>query len=87
MTTSPGEQPRSWRADIVTGALLTPPILIVFGAVGMTFGVVATQGGLPVWSTLLMSLLVFAGAAQLAALQLILAGVSPLSIISYDGDH
>lgn len=79
--TTDAEKPRSWAADILTGVYLTLPMVIVFSAVGMTFSVLATQAGLPIWGTLLMSFLVFAGAAQLAALQLMILGISPLSII------
>lgn len=80
MTTS-AEKARSWRADILTGIYLALPMLVVFSAVGTTFAVLAAQAGLPAWATLLMSFLVYAGAAQLAALQLLILGVSPLSII------
>ncbi len=79
--TTDAEKPRSWGADILTGAYLAIPIVVVIAAVGITFGVLATQAGFPVWATLLMSFLVYAGAAQLAALQLLLLGVSPLSIV------
>lgn len=81
MTASTPAKSPSWRADILTGAFLALPMVVVFSAVGMTFAVVAAQAGLPAWGILLMSFLVFAGAAQLAALQLLILGVSPLSII------
>lgn len=79
--TTPAEKPRSWRTDILVGAYLTLPMVAVFSTVGVTFSVLAIQAGLPVWGTLLMSFLVYAGAAQFAALQLLILGVSPLSII------
>ena len=56
--------------------LLTPPI------VGTTFGVLARQAGLDVPQTIGMSLLVFAGAAQFAALELIRSGAGPLLIVA-----
>lgn len=80
MTTSAGKT-TSWRADILIGTYLALPMLVVFSAVGTTFGVLAAQAGLPVWAILLMSFMVYAGAAQLAALQLLILGISPLSII------
>lgn len=80
MTTA-AEKPRSWRTDILVGVYLTLPMVVVFSTVGMTFSVLAVQAGLPIWAILLMSFLVFAGAAQFAALQLLILGVSPLSII------
>ncbi len=79
--TTPAEKIPSWRADILTGIYLTLPMILVFSTVGMTFSVLATQAGMPAWGILLMSFVVYAGAAQLAALQLLILGVSPLSII------
>ena len=42
--------------------------------VGATFGAVAVAGGLPVWLPIAMSVLVFAGGSQIAAVGVLLAG-------------
>lgn len=44
--------------------------------VGASFGAIATSGGLPLWQPVVMSLLVFAGGAQFAAVGAVLAGGS-----------
>src|SRR5260370_19929464 len=52
--------------------------VFVFGA---SFGGVGVAGRLPAWSVVLMSVLVFAGSAQFAALGVIVAGGSILTAI------
>jgi branched chain amino acid efflux pump len=57
-------------------------ILLVCAAdcvVGASFGAIAVSGGQPGWVPVLMSLLVFAGGAQFAALGIVLAGGSPIA--------
>jgi 4-azaleucine resistance transporter AzlC len=49
--------------------------------VGFAYGVLAQKVGLSPWNTLLMSVMVFAGSAQLIAVGLMAAGVPPLSVI------
>jgi 4-azaleucine resistance transporter AzlC len=49
--------------------------------VGFAYGVLAQKVGLSPWNTLLMSIMVFAGSAQLIAVGLMAAGVPPVSII------
>jgi len=51
------------------------------GLVGVTFGVLATTAGLSLPKALAMSLLVFTGASQFAAVGIIDAGGSPISAI------
>ena len=67
--------------DIITGTILVLPILFVYFAIGVTFGVAASESGISPINTLLMSLFVYAGAAQLVAVQLIGVEASPFSII------
>tara|TARA_B100000686_G_scaffold344194_1_gene426376 strand:+ start:679 stop:1386 length:708 start_codon:yes stop_codon:yes gene_type:complete len=67
--------------DIFTGTVLVLPILFVYFAIGITFGVVASETGISPLNTLLMSLFVYAGAAQLVAVQLIGVEASSFSII------
>jgi 4-azaleucine resistance transporter AzlC len=50
--------------------------------IGFAFGVLAQQAGLSTLNTLLMSLLVYAGSAQLIAVGLYATGAPPLSMIS-----
>ena len=50
------------------------PFLLVAGPFAMLFGVVATEAGLPLLQTMVMTSLVIAGASQFAALQLMLDG-------------
>ena len=50
------------------------PVAAGVGAWGLVTGVAMIQSGLPMWAALAMSLLVYAGSAQLAALPLLLAG-------------
>jgi 4-azaleucine resistance transporter AzlC len=49
--------------------------------VGASFGAVAVAGGLPLWVPVAMSLLVFAGGAQIAAVGVVLAGGSPVAAV------
>ncbi|MBW8485082.1 AzlC family ABC transporter permease [Actinomadura parmotrematis] len=50
--------------------------------VGASFGAIATAGGLPAWLPIALSLLVFAGGAQFAALGVVLAGGSALAAVA-----
>jgi branched chain amino acid efflux pump len=49
--------------------------------VGTSFGAVAVSGGLALWVPIVMSLLVFAGGAQFAAVGVVLAGGSPVAAV------
>jgi 4-azaleucine resistance transporter AzlC len=57
------------------------PIAIAVFVFGASFGVLAVAAHLPAWSVVLMSVLVFAGSAQFAALGVIAAGGSVLTAI------
>jgi 4-azaleucine resistance transporter AzlC len=54
-------------------------VCLADGVVGASFGAVAVSGGQPTWVPIAMSLLVFAGGAQFAALGIVLAGGSPIA--------
>ncbi|BCS87847.1 AzlC family ABC transporter permease [Pseudodesulfovibrio sediminis] len=58
------------------------PIVMGYLPVGAAYGVLAQQAGLSMLNTVLMSILVYAGSAQLIAVALFAVGVSPLSIIA-----
>src|SRR2546427_12147260 len=57
------------------------PIAIAVFVFAVSFGVLAVAAHLPGWSVVLMSVLVFAGSAQFAALGVIAAGGSVLTAI------
>ena len=63
------------------GAAEFLPAALGVGAWGLVTGVAMVQSGLPVWAAVSMSLIVFAGSAQLAALPLIIAG-APLWLVT-----
>lgn len=65
------------RQDVSDVALVGVAAAIV----GLSFGAIATGGGFPVWVPIVMSLVVFAGASQFAAIGVILAGGSPLAAV------
>lgn len=60
---------------------LALPIVFGYLPIGFAFGILAIQSGISAANALAMSLLVYAGSAQLIAVSLFAAGVSPLSII------
>src|SRR2546428_8391496 len=57
------------------------PIALAVFVFGASFGVLAVAAGLPGWSVVLLSVLVFAGSAQFAALGVIAAGGGVLTAI------
>ncbi|WP_229217663.1 AzlC family ABC transporter permease [Massilia forsythiae] len=68
--------PSAFRAGLQTGL----PTLFGIGAWGMVVGVAMVKGGLTVWQAAGMTLVAFAGSAQLASLPLIAAG-APVWVI------
>lgn len=71
-------QRRRSPAGIVIAAA---PIAVAVAVFGASFGVLAVGIGLPGWSALLMSLLVFAGSAQFAAVGVLAAGGGVLAAV------
>jgi 4-azaleucine resistance transporter AzlC len=63
------------------GVVLAAPIVIGYIPIGFAYGVLAQQAGLSTRNTVLMSLLVYAGSAQLIAVGLFATGAPALSII------
>jgi 4-azaleucine resistance transporter AzlC len=53
------------------------PIMVAVGLVGVGYGVVAVEAGLPPWLTVLSSVLIVSGAAQFALVGLLAAGPGP----------
>ena len=66
-----------WQRGLTQGL----PIVLGYVPIGFAYGVLAINSGLSPRNTVLMSLLVYAGASQFIAAGLFAAGVSPLSII------
>jgi len=63
------------------GMVQAVPIVVGYIPVGFAYGVLAQKAGLSPFNTLLMSIIVYAGSAQLIAVGLISSGIAPLSII------
>lgn len=56
-------------------------VCLADGIVGLSFGATSVGGGLPWWVPVALSLLVFAGGSQIAAVGVVLAGGSPLAAV------
>lgn len=54
-------------------------VCVADGVVGASFGAIAVAGGQPGWVPVTMSLVVFAGGAQFAALAVVLGGGDPIA--------
>jgi predicted branched-subunit amino acid permease len=73
------------RTNRVSDSALVRDVALVCladGIVGVSFGATAVAGGLPWWVPVAMSLLVFAGGAQFAAVGVVLAGGSPVAAVA-----
>lgn len=57
------------------------PIALGYIPIAITYGLIAKSQGLPLWFTLALSLIVFAGSSQFIALQLLAAGAGAFEII------
>lgn len=75
-------QPRdmSPRQAFWAGLRIGAPFIIVVGPFGAVFGVVATEAGLDILQTLIFSVAVIAGAAQLTAIELMVQE-APVAIV------
>lgn len=71
----------SRRAGALRGLRDALPIILAYIPVGATFGVVAVSRGLPVWMACLISLVIYAGAAQFIFVTLAAVGAGPVSMI------
>lgn len=68
---------RAWLAGVARAV----PIVMGYVPIGFAYGVLSRKAGVSTLNTLLMSLLVYAGSAQLIAVGLFEAGVPALSVI------
>jgi 4-azaleucine resistance transporter AzlC len=57
-------------------------VCVADSLVGVSFGAIAVAGGLPLWVPVTMSVLVFAGGSQIAAVGVVLAGGSPVAAVA-----
>ncbi len=69
------------RSDFVQGARSAIGVAIGYVPIGMAYGVLARSVGLSVFETVGMSLMVYAGASQFVALNLIALGANPFQIV------
>lgn len=67
------------RSGVLAGMRMAAPMAVSVGVYGIVFGVLARQVGMSLLETVLMNVIVFAGAAQLAALD---SWVYPLPIVT-----
>jgi 4-azaleucine resistance transporter AzlC len=70
------------RTEFRAGLRASLPLLIAIGPFGLVTGVAMAAGGIPPLEAMAMSVLVYAGAAMLAATQLIAAGAPALVIVA-----
>lgn len=64
-------QPTQWRE----GFKKSLPVAMGYLPAGIAFGVLAQVAGVPVWATIMLSILLYAGAAQYACLPMLSAGL------------
>ncbi|GEK46595.1 branched-chain amino acid ABC transporter permease [Bisbaumannia pacifica] len=69
-------QDRPWKSAFST----TLPVMFGYLPLGAAYGILAIDVGVPVWSVLLMSLVIYAGAGQFLAVALLGAGASLLEL-------
>ena len=63
------------------GTLAAWPICLGYFPIGLAFGVLAQQAGLPWWAVAMMSVLVFAGSSQFICVAMLASGASAAAII------
>ena len=65
----------TWR-HVLRGGRDSLPMCVGVFPVGLSFGLLAVQGGLSIWEAFFMSAIVFAGSAQFMALGMLGQGAS-----------
>lgn len=75
VTEQPGQN------NFLKGAVTSIPIMIGYVPIAVALGLIATQSGIPPVYTILMSLMVFAGASQFMAVSMLIAGIGGVEII------
>ena len=74
-------QSETVRRGWLMGVSRAMPVVLGYVPIGLAYGVLAQKAGLSALNTLLMSLLVYAGSAQLIAVGLFAGGASVLSFV------
>jgi 4-azaleucine resistance transporter AzlC len=67
---------------VAAGAREAVPVVLGYLPIGFAYGVLAAGAGVPLWATVLMSVVVFAGSAQLIAVSLLEQGVGFVSLVA-----
>lgn len=80
MTTETLSKPQPASAAMSSALRQATPIVLGYLPVGFAYGVLALKSGLSPLNTVLMSVLVFAGSAQLIAVGLLAAGATPMAL-------
>jgi 4-azaleucine resistance transporter AzlC len=73
---------KSLKSDILSGLRDAFPIMLGYFSVAMAFGLLVKSANLYLKDAVLFSTVVFAGASQFMALNMLISGISPLSIIT-----
>lgn len=81
MTDKKAYQEKNQKTVWMRGMFAAVPIVLGYLPVGFAYGVLAQKAGLSLINTIIMSLVVYAGSAQLIAVGLISSGLTPISII------
>lgn len=76
MVEEKGSQDFSWKRALK----VTSPVAMGYAPAGMAFGVLASVAGIPWWISIFISIVVFSGAAQYAAIPLIATGAGILNL-------
>ncbi|MGM8214762.1 AzlC family ABC transporter permease [Bacillaceae bacterium W0354] len=81
MSTGINEPLQSKKAAIKKGALAGFPIFLGYLPIAIAYGVLAMQSGLTIFETTMMSVLVFAGASQFMAANMIAQGALLIQVV------
>ena len=67
--------------EVLTGFTRAIPVMMGYFTVGFAYGILAQNAGLSIFNGILMSVIVYAGSAQLIGAGMFGMGAHPLSII------
>ncbi len=68
-------------SDFARGLRAALPVMLGYFPIAVSFGIVARDGGLPLWLAALMSVIVYAGASQFAAVAMLRLGAPVPEIV------
>ncbi len=69
------------KSEVICGIKAAIPIAIGYIPIAITFGLIAKSSGIPNYISLLMSVIVFAGASQFVAVNLLMLGAAPVEMV------